>query len=165
MSGGRAWVFGDDIDTDVLAPGPYMKSPLEEMARHSLEAVEPRFAKEAGPGDLVVAGWNFGIGSSREQAPACLKLLGVRAVIARSFARIFFRNAINLGLPVLICAEAGSIVDGDRLEVDISAASVHNLSRGAILSCEPLPEHLLEIIGDGGLLPHLEKRLASKASA
>jgi 3-isopropylmalate/(R)-2-methylmalate dehydratase small subunit len=162
MSGGRAWVFGDDIDTDVLAPGAYMKSPIEELATHVLEAVEPRFAKEVVAGDLVVGGWNFGIGSSREQAPECLRILGVRAVIARSFARIFFRNSINLALPALVCAEADSIQDGDRLEVDISAATVHNLSRGATLSCEPLPDHLLEIIGDGGLLANLEKRLANR---
>jgi 3-isopropylmalate/(R)-2-methylmalate dehydratase small subunit len=106
IGGGRAWVLGDDIDTDQLAPGPYMKSPIAELARHCLEAADPRFAAEVRPGDVVVAGRNFGIGSSREQAAKALLTLGVAAVVARSFGGIFRRNAINLGLPALVSSEA-----------------------------------------------------------
>ena len=161
---GRAWVFGDDVDTDVLAPGPYIKGPVEELARHCLEALDPDFATEVRPGDVVVAGENFGMGSSREQAVMALKLLGVRGVVARSFARIFFRNAINLGLPVLVTPEAGSIRPGDMISVDPAAGVVENRTTGARLAAEPLPPHLLELIADGGLLPHLKKKLAGRHS-
>ncbi len=157
---GRAWVFGDDIDTDVLAPGLYMKGSMEELARHCLEAVNPEFAVSVQPGDFVVAGGNFGMGSSREQAAQVLRRLGVAAVLARSFAGIFYRNALNLGLLVLVCPEAGRIAEGDELRVDAAAGRVENLTRGESYACEPLPAHLLEMIADGGLVPHLEKRLA-----
>ena len=110
---GRIWKFGDDIDTDVLAPGLYMKGPIGELAKHCLEALDPAFAREARPGDIVVAGRNFGMGSSREQAAMALKALGIAAVLAKSFARIFYRNAMNLALPVLVCPEAGAIKAGE----------------------------------------------------
>src|SRR6185369_10399980 len=122
MSGnvtGRAWTFGDNIDTDVLAPGIYMKLPVEEVAQHCLEAVDPEFAARVQPGDIVVGGENFGMGSSREQAPQALKILGVGAVLAKSFARIFYRNALNLGLPALFFREADEVSAGDRLELDL----------------------------------------------
>jgi len=144
---GRAWVFGDDIDTDVLAPGIYMKAPIAELASHCLEAVEPAFAREVKPGDIIVGGRNFGIGSSREQAAEALKLLGVAAVVAVSFGGIFFRNAINLGLP----ARA-------RLTVDAEAGRLA-VEDGPELACDPLPPHLLAMIRDGGLIPHLERKL------
>ncbi|MDH4189823.1 MAG: 3-isopropylmalate dehydratase, partial [Betaproteobacteria bacterium] len=118
---GRAWVFGDNIDTDVLAPGRYMKAGIEEIARHCLEAVDPAFARELRPGDVVVGGRNFGTGSSREQAPQALKQLGVAALIAESFAGLFYRNALNLGLPALVCAHAKRLRPGDRLRVDAQA--------------------------------------------
>ena len=155
---GRVWVFGDNIDTDVLAPGRYMKFGIEEIARHCLEAVEPRFAKEVQPGDVLVAGRNFGAGSSREQAPQALKYLGVAALIAESFAGLFYRNALNLGLPALVCTEAKRIRADDRLQVDAESGKIENLSTGETIACEPIPSHLMQMIRDGGLLPHLEKR-------
>lgn len=163
-SGGRAWAFGDGIDTDVLAPGLYMKGGIEELARHCLETVDPRFAKDVRPGDFVVAGANFGMGSSREQAAMALKALGIAAVLATSFARIFYRNAMNLALPVLVCPDAGTIRAGDRLEVDAAAGRVDNLTQSRALACEPIPPHLLAMIADGGLLPHLAKRLKPRAA-
>ncbi len=156
---GRAFVFGDDIDTDVLAPGPYLKSPLAEMAAHCLESVDPDFAGAVKAGDVVVGGENFGMGSSREQAVIALNMLGVSAVLAKSFARIFYRNALNLGLPALICAEADKIEAGHELRVDAEAGVVENLTTGGRLACEPIPPHLMAMIADGGLLPHLEKKL------
>jgi 3-isopropylmalate/(R)-2-methylmalate dehydratase small subunit len=156
----RAWVFGDDIDTDVIAPGRYMKFGIEEIARHCLEAVNPSFPSQVKTGDAVVGGRNFGAGSSREQAPEALKHLGVSVLIAESFAGIFYRNAINLGLPAVACAQAKRIRDGDLLEVDLSKGTIENQTSGETLDCEPIPEFLMTIIRDGGLLPHLEKKLA-----
>ncbi len=160
MSSGRAWVFGDNIDTDVLAPGKYMKTGIEELARHCLEAVEPGFAAGVQAGDVVVGRRNFGTGSSREQAPQALKYLGVAALVAESFAGLFYRNAINLGLPAVVCADAQRIRAEDRVRVDPEAGRIENLTTGEVLSCEPIPAHLMQMLGDGGLVPHLEKRLA-----
>jgi 3-isopropylmalate/(R)-2-methylmalate dehydratase small subunit len=160
---GRVWRFGDNLNTDVLAPGQYMKFGIEEIARHCLESVEPRFAKEVQPGDVVVAGRNCGAGSSREQAPQALKYLGVAALVAESFAGLFYRNALNLGLPALVCAEAKRIRADDRLHVDAEAGRIENLTSGETIACEPIPPHLMQMIRDGGLLPHLEKRLRHKA--
>jgi len=159
----RAWAFGDNLDTDVIAPGRYMKFGIEEIAQHCLESVSPAFAKEVQPGDIVVGGRNFGAGSSREQAPEALNHLGVAALIAVSFAGLFYRNAINLGLPALLCARAKRIRDGDRLDVDLERGKVHNRTSGETLDCEPMPAFLMTLIRDGGLLPHLEKKLARKA--
>ncbi|MCP5367611.1 MAG: 3-isopropylmalate dehydratase [Hyphomicrobiales bacterium] len=155
---GTAWVFGDDIDTDALAPGLYMKAPIEELARHCLETVDPGFAAQVQPGDIVVGGRNFGLGSSREQAAQALKVLGVAAVVAQSFAGIFFRNALNLGLPALRCARAGEIPAGARLAVDAEAGTI-TIDGGPVLDCVPLPPHLLAMVRDGGLIPHLERKL------
>jgi 3-isopropylmalate/(R)-2-methylmalate dehydratase small subunit len=155
---GRAWVVGDDLTTEALAPGRYMKFGIEEIAKHCLESVEPRFAAEVRPGDVVVGGRNFGAGSSREQAAGALKHLGVAAVIAPSFAGIFYRNAVNLGLPLLVCADAGAIRAGDLLEVDVERGRIENLTRQRAIACEPMPAHLAALIRDGGLLGHLEKR-------
>ena len=154
----RAWVFGDNIDTDVLAPSAYMKSSVEEIARHCLEAVDPTFAASVRMGDAFVSGENLGIGSSREQAPEALLLLGIRVVLAKSFARIFYRNALNLGLPALVCPQTERISQGDALRVNPLAGTVENLATGETLMCEPLPAHLLGMIADGGLLPHLKKK-------
>jgi 3-isopropylmalate/(R)-2-methylmalate dehydratase small subunit len=156
----RAWVFGDDVDTDAIAPGRYMKYGIEEIARHCLGSVSPGFSKDVKAGDAVVAGRNFGAGSSREQAPEALKHLGVAAVVAESFAGIFYRNAINLGLPAVACPQAKRIRDGDLLKVDFLAGIIENLTTGETLACEPIPAFLMTIIRDGGLLPHLEKKLA-----
>lgn len=155
---GRAWVFGDDIDTDALAPGRYMRSSIAELARHCLEAHNPRFAAEAAPGDIVVGGRNFGLGSSREQAAEALRALGIAAVVAQSFAGIFYRNAFNLGLPALVCAEAGRIADGDRLGLDLAGGLLRNDTRDETLRFRPLPALLLGLIEDGGLVPQLAKR-------
>jgi 3-isopropylmalate/(R)-2-methylmalate dehydratase small subunit len=156
----RAWVFGDDVDTDAIAPGRYMKLGIEEIAKHCLESVSPSFSSSVQKGDIVVAGRNFGAGSSREQAPEALKHLGVAALIAESFAGIFYRNAINLGLPALACPQAKRIRNGDRLEVDALAGTIENRTTGETLECEPIPAFLMTIIRDGGLLPYLEKKLA-----
>ena len=152
------WVFGDNLDTDMLAPGRYMKFGIEEIAKHCLESVSPDFSKEVRKGDIVVAGKNFGCGSSREQAPEALRHLGVSALIAPSFAGLFYRNCFNLGLPAVVCAEAGKIRQGDELKIDF-AGRIENLTQGKTYSCEPIPQHLQALVRDGGLLPHLEKRL------
>ena len=159
----RTWVLGDNIDTDVITPGKYMKFGIEEIAMHCLEPLLPEFSKQVKPGDIVVAGRNFGAGSSREQAPAALKHLGVAALVAESFAGLFYRNSLNLGLPALVCAEAKRIRDGDRLSLDFEKALVVNESTGQTHSFEPIAPHLLEMVRDGGLIAHLEKRLARTA--
>ena len=162
MNPGRAWIFGDNVDTDVLAPGKYMKSGIDELARHCLEAVEPGFAAGVRAGDVVVGRRNFGTGSSREQAPQALKHLGVAALVAESFAGLFYRNAINLGLPAVVCADARRIRAGDRVRVDPEAGCIENLTSGESLACEPIPGHLMQMVRDGGLVPHLEKRLRAQ---
>ena len=155
----KAWVFGDNLDTDVIAPGRYMKFGIDEIARHCLESIDPRFAKAVQRGDIVVAGRNFGAGSSREQAPEALKHLGVAALIAPSFAGLFYRNAINLGLPVLVCSDSARIRAGDDLRITLGKGRIENLTTGETLSAEPIPAFLMDIIRAGGLLAHLEKRL------
>jgi 3-isopropylmalate/(R)-2-methylmalate dehydratase small subunit len=159
---GRAFTFGDNVDTDVLAPGRYMKAPIEELVRHCLEAVDPDFAGAVRPGDVVVAGRNFGMGSSREQAAQALKFLGVAAVVAKSFGGIFLRNALNLGLPVMVCPVTEEISTGDRVSVDLAKGEVVNETRGRVLPGEALPQFLLDMLADGGLVPHLEKKLAKR---
>ena len=158
---GRAWVFGDNIDTDVLAPGRYMKGPIEAAAPHCLESVDPDFAGRVAPGDFVIGGGNFGLGSSREQAAQVLRILGVAAVIAKSFGGIFYRNAFNLGLLAVICPETGRIAARDRLALDAEAGVLRNLESGERHACEPVPAHLLALIADGGLIPQLERRFKS----
>jgi 3-isopropylmalate/(R)-2-methylmalate dehydratase small subunit len=161
----KAWVFGDDIDTDVLAPGRYMKLGIEEIAKHCLESVSPSFASAVGKGDFVVAGRNFGCGSSREQAPAALKQLGVAALVAESFAGLFYRNSLNLGLPALVCGEAKRIRAGEELEINYKKNEIVNLTTRQAFAFEPIPEHLMEMVRDGGLLPHLEKRLKCRTTS
>lgn len=167
MSGGfgRAFVYGDGINTDMLAPGIYMKDPIATIARHCLEPVDPAFASTVQPGDVVVAGAGFGIGSSREQAAEALKHLGVAAVLARSYGGIFYRNALNFGLPVLVCQAVDQIATGDRVSVDPATGTVHNQTRGLTLAATPLPPFLIAMIADGGLVPHLEKRFAASRAA
>jgi 3-isopropylmalate/(R)-2-methylmalate dehydratase small subunit len=163
--GGKAWVLGDDVNTDMLAPGGYMKYGIDVIAGHCLESVDPGFATGVRPGDIVVAGRNFGAGSSREQAPAALTHLGVAAVIAVSYAGIFYRNAFNVGLPLLTCPDAPSIAAGDRLALDLASGRIDNLSQAVTLACPPIPPHLLQMVTDGGLLRHLEKRLMRERQA
>lgn len=162
---GRAWVFGDRVDTDLLAPGYAIRKPIEELAKHCLEAVRPEFSRDVARGDILVGGDGFGIGSSREQAAQALRYLGVSVVIAKSVARIFYRNAFNLGLPVMIVPDAGQIADGARLEVDLTAGVVRDTTAGRELRGEAVPDFLLGIVADGGLIPNLHKRLHGKPAA
>jgi 3-isopropylmalate/(R)-2-methylmalate dehydratase small subunit len=155
----RAWVYGDDINTDLLAPAAHLKGSMEELASHCLEDLDKDFAASVVEGDVFVAGENLGIGSSREQAPQALQILGIRMVLAKSFGRIFYRNALNLGMPTLVCADTDRIHKGDQLRVDAAAGVVQNLTTGETLDCESLPDHLMEMVGDGGLIPHLKKKL------
>jgi 3-isopropylmalate/(R)-2-methylmalate dehydratase small subunit len=160
---GRAFVFGDGIDTDVLAPGAYMKRPIEELAQHCLEAIDPSFASSIQKGDMVFAGRGFGMGSSREQAVQALKVLGCGAVFAEGFARIFFRNAINLGLPAISIASRNFANTGDQIEFDLSSARLRNLTQQTELQADALPPFLLEILSDGGLMENLAKRFSHTA--
>lgn len=155
---GRAWKFGDSISTDHIAPGRYfhLRTNLPELARHVLEDANEDFASGMQPGDLVVAGKNFGLGSSREHAPRIIKLAGVSAVLAQSFARIFFRNSINVGLPVLEI-DTSAIEQGDELEVDLAAGEVRNVTQDMVLRFEPLPPVMVRILEDGGLVEHFKK--------
>ena len=159
---GRAWVYGDKIDTDLLAPGAYMRGSIQELASHCLEAIDPHFAGQVQPGDVVVGGEAFGIGSSREQAAEVLKVLGVRVVIAKSFARIFYRNALNLGLPALECPQAGRIEKGDMLAVDPRSGVVENRTKDETYQCDPLPDFLMAMIEAGGLMAQLEAEVAAR---
>ena len=159
----KAWVFGDNLDTDAIAPGRYMKFGIEEIARHCLEGVDPSFARDVRPGDVLVAGKNLGAGSSREQAPEALRHLGVAALVAESYAGLFYRNAINLGLPAVVCPQAKRVRAGDELGLDFESGVLANITTGERLACEPIPRFLMQIIRDGGLLPHLEKKLARPA--
>ncbi len=162
-TGGRVWRFGDNVDTDALAPGRYMKGPIEELARHCLETLDSEFAEGVRPGDIVVGGRNFGMGSSREQAVQALRHLGVGVVLARSFAGIFYRNALNLGLMVLVCPETERIANADRLLVDPERGRIENLTSADRICCEPLPAHLANMVRHGGLVPYLERRLRGQA--
>ena len=155
---GKAWLFGDDISTDHIAPGRlfHLRTDLPELAKHVLEDARPEFASSLAPGDFVVGGRNFGLGSSREHAPRIIKLAGVSAVLAQSFARIFFRNAINVGLPALQC-DTSAIAAGDELEVDLVAGEVRDLTLGIAIPFVPLPEVMVTILNDGGLVEHVKK--------
>jgi 3-isopropylmalate/(R)-2-methylmalate dehydratase small subunit len=157
----RAWRYGDDVDTDAIIPARYLTSTDEtELGLHAFEALDPGFADGVRHGDVVVAGQNFGCGSSREHAPMALKGAGVSVVVASSFARIFFRNAINTGLPVLVCPEAVDATEtGDDLEIDVSSGAVSNSTKGLRFVAAPHPEFVLEIIRRGGLVPWVRERL------
>jgi len=160
MSQGKVWKYGDNVNTDVIFPGRYTYQimPPEEMAKHALEDLDPEFAGSVRPGDVVVAGKNFGCGSSREQAAACLRGAGVQAVVARSFARIYFRNAINLGLAVLQCADAVDALEkGDAVDLDFSRGEIRS-AKGTFRFL-PLPDSVIGILEAGGLLEYTKKKL------
>jgi 3-isopropylmalate/(R)-2-methylmalate dehydratase small subunit len=157
----RVWKLPDNVDTDQLAPGATMKHGLDVVARHCLEAVRPDFAAGVRPGDAIVAGPGFGVGSSREQAASALVHLGVAAVIAPSFAGLYFRNAFNVGLLLLTCPRAVEIADGEAVRFDARAGTVTRAD-GRILPCEPIPGFLLDMVEAGGLLPQLKQRLAPR---
>ncbi len=163
MKKGRVWKYGDDVNTDVIFPGKYTYSLLEpeEMAKHALEDLDPDFAQKVEPGDVIVAGRNFGCGSSREQAATCLKYAGIQAVIARFFARIFFRNAINRGLPALQSGEAvDSIETGEEIEIDFVSGNIK--TEKGVFAFSPFPESVLGILNEGGLIPYTRKKLKGK---
>ena len=159
---GKAWVFGDKIDTDLLAPGYAMKKGPQGLAEHCLEAIDPEFATTVQPGDIVFGGEDFGIGSSREQAAISLKLLGVSAVVAKSFARIFYRNAINIGLPALTLEGGHEIATGDEVTVDLVTGMLMHPARSRSHEFTPLPSHLREMIAAGGLMAQLERDFAAQ---
>jgi 3-isopropylmalate/(R)-2-methylmalate dehydratase small subunit len=158
---GRVWKFGDDVNTDLIISGKYKFKTLDldELSRHAMEALDHTFSQKVRPGDFIVAGKNFGCGSSREQAPLVLKHLGISCVFAKSFARIFYRNCINIGLPALESPDAYSKTEaGDELEVKLDKGEARNLTRGTTFSFSPLPAFLLKIVEDGGLVQHYKKR-------
>ncbi|MDY7574394.1 3-isopropylmalate dehydratase [Actimicrobium sp. CCI2.3] len=162
MSSHRVWKLGADIDTDALAPGAYMKLGIDGIAPHCLEAVRPEFASEVRPGDVIVAGANFGIGSSREQAAAALVRLGVRAVIAPSFSGLFFRNAFNLGLLLLTVPQATVLDEAELVTLDLTAMTLTSAS-GKVFMIEPIPEFLRAMVDAGGLLNQLRLRQGAPA--
>ena len=166
--GHRVWRLPADVDTDALAPGRWMKYSAEVIAQHCLESLRPQFALEARSGDVIAAGANFGIGSSREQAASALVHLGIAAVIAPSFGGLFYRNAFNVGLPLLTCRDAQALADGERVSFDLQRGLVRCVAdaagrdledSGLLLRCEPIPAFLLEVVLAGGLLPQLKHRL------
>jgi len=155
---GRAFKFGDSISTDHVVPGrlAHLRSNLPELAKHVMEDADPTFASKVKMGDFIVAGNNFGLGSSREHAPLVIKMAGVSAILAKSVARIFFRNAINLGLPILIC-DTAKIDDGDELEVDLANGTIRDITNGNQLTFSKIPEAMLRILEEGGLIPYIQK--------
>jgi 3-isopropylmalate dehydratase small subunit len=162
---GRAWKFGRDIDTDQIIPAKYAIHSLDEkeLGKHALEGNREGWAQEVAPGDIVVAGSNFGCGSSREIAPVAIRGAGISAVVADSFARIFFRNAINMGYPILQSPEAANeVAEGDELEIDLAEGLIRNLSRGDEYRAEAFPEFMTELMRMGGLAPWVRKRLAER---
>lgn len=156
----RAWVFGDHVSTDDIIAGRYLvKHDPKELGAHAMENIDPDFSKKVKEGDVIVAGKNFGCGSSREQAPITLKAAGVSAVIAESFARIFYRNAINQGLPVLVCRGiGGEFKNGDEVRVDLRGGTVENLTSGKKFRFEPFPDFMMEILEAGGLVPYMRRK-------
>jgi len=160
---GRVWKYGDDVNTDVIFPGKYTYQPMEpaEMAEHALEDLDPTFAKEVKKGDVIVAGFNFGCGSSREQAATCLKAAGIAAVVAKSFSRIFFRNAINNGLPVIELQKGtDTMKKADPVSIDFENGIVRH--EGNEYHFPALPKEVLAILKDGGLIPHVRKQLGER---
>ncbi len=164
---GRVHKFGDDIDTDLIIPARYLNtSDPGELARHAMEDADPAFAARVRPGDFVVAGKNFGCGSSREHAPLALKAAGVAGVIAPSFARIFYRNAFNIGLPIFESAEAArALEEGEEVAVDPAAGRVRRVSTGEEFAATPFPEFMQTLVAAGGLVPYVRRRLAGSGKA
>ena len=158
---GKVWIFGDDINTDLIIPGKYLELiDPEEMAQHAMEGIDPEFPKKIQEGDIIIGGTNFGCGSSREHAPLALKYAGISAVIAESFARIYYRNSINIGLPALECPGATDAVkEGDTIEVDIAVGTVKIHRTDAELSFIPLPDFMLKILNDGGLVTYIRNHM------
>jgi len=161
---GRAWTFGRDVDTDLIIPARYLNmKTAEELAQHVMEDADPGFAGKVKPGDIIAATENFGCGSSRQHAPIAITGAGVSVVIAKSFARIFYRNAFNTGLPILIAPEAvDGIKEGDELTVDLATGEIADLTSGVTYEAQPLPPFMQELVAAGGLLPYLKTRAAAR---
>jgi 3-isopropylmalate/(R)-2-methylmalate dehydratase small subunit len=161
---GRVHKYGANVDTDAIIPARYLNvSEAVELARHAMEGIDVQFVKRVRPGDFIVAGANFGCGSSREHAPLAIKASGVACVVSKSFARIFFRNAINIGLPILTCEEAVEGTEpGDALEIELETGRIRNITRGRDFRAAPYPEFMLELIAVGGLIEHTRARLKAK---
>jgi 3-isopropylmalate dehydratase small subunit len=157
---GRAWRFGDDVNTDEIIPATYLNTTdPTEMVTHCMEGIDPGFAEKIAPGDIIVADKNFGCGSSREHAPIAIKAAGISCVIAKSFARIFYRNAINIGLPILESEEATlKVEEGDQIEVDLASGTITNLSKNETYEAQPFPEFMQQIIAAGGLMNYVMAR-------
>ena len=162
---GQVFKYGSNVDTDVIIPARYLNvSDPVELAKHCMEDIDAQFIKKVKPGDMIMADANFGCGSSREHAPLAIKTAGVSCVIARSFARIFFRNAINIGLPLLECEECvANTKNGDNLEVDLVSGKIVNLSSGKVFTAKPYPQFMSELIKAGGLVEYTQKRLAKES--
>ena len=158
---GKVWKFGKNIDTDAIIPARYLNtSDPKELAKHCMEDADPEFPKKVSPGDIIVADSNFGCGSSREHAPIALKAAGVSCVIAPSFARIFYRNAFNMGLPIFECEDAVELInEGDEVEVDGDTGEIVNITTGKKMKAQPIPPFMQELIKDGGLIPHIMKKI------
>jgi 3-isopropylmalate/(R)-2-methylmalate dehydratase small subunit len=161
---GKVWRFGNDVDTDLIIPARYLNtSDPKELAQHCMEDADPTFAGKVSQGDIIAAGKNFGCGSSREHAPIAIKAAGVSCVIAASFARIFYRNAINIGLPILESAEASQrIAEGDQVEVDLDTGKINNLTRNETYQATAFPPFMQELINTGGLIEYVKKRINGK---
>jgi len=155
---GKAFKFGDNVSTDLIIPGRYahLRSNLPQLAKHVMEDADPTFVEKVKPGDFIIAGKNFGLGSSREHAPLLIKMAGVSAILAKSVARIFFRNAVNQGLPVLIC-DTDKIDAGDEMEVNLANGVVADLTKGIQLNFSKIPQVMLDILSEGGLIPYISK--------
>ena len=163
---GKAHKYGDDVNTDVIIPARYLNvyDPAE-LAQHCMEDLDPDFLKRVKPGDIIIAGTNFGCGSSREHAPLAIKAAGISCVIAKSFARIFYRNALDTGLPILECEEAADKTKaGDILEVELSTGEIVNITRGLTFKAKPYPEFMLELIEAGGLIEYTKRKIAAQRS-
>ena len=165
MYTGKAYKYGDNVDTDVIIPARYLNAPSpDELAKHCMEDIDASFAGKVQPGDIIVGGANFGCGSSREHAPIAIRACGVRCVIAASFARIFYRNSINIGFPILECPEAAeAIQNGDTVSVDFDSGLIRDETTGAEFRATALPPFIGRIVEDGGLLPYLKARLEKEA--
>ena len=162
---GKVFKYGDNVDTDVIIPARYLNtSDHKELASHCMEDIDDQFLKKLEPGDIIVAGTNFGCGSSREHAPVAIKAAGISCVIAKTFARIFFRNAINIGLPLLESSEAvDGIEAGDIVEVDLAAGQIKDITKGKTYTAKPYPEFMMGIINAGGLVPYTKKKVGAGA--
>ena len=156
---GKALKYGDNINTDIISPPAYMELPIEEAAKYAMYPIDPDFAKRCNPGDIFVTENNCGSGSSRETAPLALRQLGIRTILAKSYARIFYRNCINLGILAIECKDTHEISADDKLQVDYEKGIIQNLTTGKSYVCDKIPPHIIELVSSGGLISYLKKKL------